>query len=73
MTRDSPPLCTYTDADFHTSVQITVNSPGPVACMDFTSLIVDDNIALEGDEVFTIQVGKSVAMVTISDDDGEYL
>ena len=42
------------------------------ACIDFTNLVVDDNIALEGDEAFTIVIGSSVAMVTIIDDDGMY-
>ena len=56
--------------DFGSSTNITVD-PGPVACIDFTDLVVDDDIALEGDEAFTISVGNSTAMVTIIDDDGE--
>ena len=40
------------------------------ACIDFTNLVVDDDIALEGDEAFTIVIGSSMAMVTIVDDDG---
>ena len=65
-------LRTHTDTDFRTSAQITINPPGPMACIDFTSLVVDDDVAMEGDEAFTIQVGDSVAVVTIIDDDGEY-
>jgi hypothetical protein len=57
------------DTDFRTSAQITINPPGPMACIDFTSLVVDDDVAMEGDEAFTIQVGDSVAVVTIIDDD----
>lgn len=40
-------------------------------------LVVDDNVALEGNEAFTILIGPSVtetssmAMVNIVDDDGE--
>ena len=40
-------------------------------------LVVDDNVALEGNEAFTILIGRSVtetlsmAMVNIVDDDGE--
>ena len=60
----------YTDADFGTSAEITVLS-GQTACIDFTDLVVDDTIALEGIEAFTIIVGSSMAMVTIIDDDGE--
>ena len=62
----------YADADFGNQATITVNPPGPVACIDFTDLVVDDDIALEGDEAFTISVGNSTAMVTIIDDDGMY-
>ena len=40
------------------------------ACIDFSNLVVDDNIALEGDEAFTIVINSSMAMVTIIDDDG---
>ena len=47
-----------------------MNPPGPRACIDFRDLVVDDNVALEGDEAFTIRVGGSMAMVTIIDDDG---
>ena len=42
-----------------------------MACIDFTDLVVDDNVALEGLEAFTILVGNSMAMVTIIDDDRE--
>ena len=60
----------YTDADFGSSAEITVQS-GRTACIDFTNLVVNDNIALEGIEAFTIIVESSMAMVTIIDDDGE--
>ena len=63
----------YTDADFGTSVEITVNPPEQRACIDFTNLVVNDTIALEGNEAFTIIVGTSMAMVTIIDDDGEQI
>ena len=63
----------YTDADFGTSAEITVNPPEQRACIDFTNLVVDDTIALEGNEAFTIIVGTSMAMVTIIDDDGEQI
>ena len=43
-----------------------------MACIDFMNLVVDDDIALEGNQSFTICVGNSTAMVTIIDDDGEY-
>ena len=52
---------------------MTVEPPGPSACIDFTDLVVDDSVALEGDEAFTILVGDSMAMVNIIDDDGEQL
>ena len=60
----------YTGTDFGNETTITINPPGPRACIDFTDLVVDDNIALEGDEAFTILIGDSMAMVTIFDDDG---
>ena len=43
-----------------------------MACIDFTGLVVDDNIALEGDQNFTISVGGSTSMVVIVDDDSEF-
>ena len=67
-------ICTHffsTDADFGTSAQVTVDPPGPSSCIDFTDLVVDDNVALEGDEAFTIVIEGAMAMVTIIDDDGE--
>ena len=45
--------------------------PSSVACIDFTNIVVDDNIALEGDQSFNICVGDSTSMVVIIDDDGE--
>ena len=59
-----------TDEDFVNSTSITVNPGSSRACIDFTEVIVDDNIALEGRETFIILVGNSMAMVTIIDDDG---
>ena len=35
--------------------------------------MVDDDIALEGDQSFNICVGDSTSMVVIIDDDGEYI
>ena len=61
------------DSDFGTSSQVTVEPPGRSACIDFTDLVVDDSVALEGDEAFTILVGDSMAIVNIIDDDGEQL
>ena len=48
-----------------------MNPPGPEGCTNFEALVVDDTIALEGDEAFTIRVDGSMAMVTILDDDGK--
>ena len=59
------------DEDFHRRVSITLEPPGPQTCIDFTDLVVNDNIALEGNENFTIRIGSSMAMVTIMDDDGK--
>ena len=42
-----------------------------MACIDFTDLVVDDTIALEGLQNFTICVGDSSSMVVIVDDDSE--
>ena len=63
-------LFSISDADFGTSVPITVKAGSSKACIDFTNLVVDDNIALEGVEAFTIVIGSSMTMVTIVDDDG---
>ena len=62
-----------TDADFNRRASITVEPPGPRACIDFTDLVVNDNIAVEGDEAFQIAIEgtSSMAMVTIIDDDGK--
>ena len=60
------------DADFNPSTTITVVPLGKKTCIDFTDLVVDDAIALEGDQNFTIIVGESVAWVTIIDDDGKF-
>ena len=39
-------------------------------CTNFLDLVVDDNLAFEGNEEFNIVVGISKALVTIVDDDG---
>ena len=54
------------------SANISVNPPGSIGCINFTSLVLDDNIALEGNESFIIKLESSSAVVTIIDDDGEY-
>ena len=53
---------------------ITVEPPGPRACIDFTDLVVDDSLGLEGDEAFTISIRghDEIAKVTILDDDGKF-
>ena len=61
-----------TEADFSPSTTITVTPPSSMACIDFTGLVVDDDIALEGDQSFIICVGDSTAMVVIIDDDSEF-
>ena len=47
--------------------------PGTGTCIDFTDLIVNDNIGLEGDEAFSILIDgtPSMAMVTITENDRE--
>ena len=40
------------------------------ACINFSDLIVDDNISREGNEIFTIFIGSFMATITIVDDDG---
>ena len=45
-----------------------------MTCIDFSDIVVDDDVALEGNENFTIFIqlkGAVFAMVTILDDDGE--
>ena len=62
------------DSDFTSGVNITIQPPGPVTCIDFSDIVVDDDVALEGNESFTIFIqlkGAVFAMVTILDDDGE--
>ena len=56
------------EADYNPSTTITVTT---MACIDFTDLVVDDTIALEGLQNFTICVGNSSAWVVIVDDDSE--
>ena len=62
----------FSDSDFHTKTSITIMAGGVEACTDFFGLVVDDNIASEGDEAFTIVIYSSMAIVTIVDDDGTY-
>ena len=69
-------FCTlYTEADYTSGTTITVNSPGPRACIDFTDLVVDDGLASEGVEAFAISIRKhgEMAVVTILDDDGKFI
>ena len=68
-------LCTlYTEADYTSDTTITVNPPGPRACIDFTDLVIDDSLAFEGVEAFAISIRGhgEMAMVTILDDDGKF-
>ena len=67
-----PFLISCTEVDFFPSTTVTVTPPSSVACIDFTNIVVDDNIALEGEQSFNICVGDSTSMVVIIDDDGEY-
>ena len=66
-------LISCTEADYFPSTTVTVTPPSSVACIDFTNIVVDDNIALEGDQSFNICVGDSTSMVVIIDDDGEWI
>ena len=69
-------LCTlYTEADYTSGTNITVDPPGPRACIDFTDLVIDDGLASEGVEAFAISIRGhgEMAMVTIIDDDGKLL
>ena len=63
-----------TDLDFSGGTTITIQPPGPVECIDFTGLVIDDLIALEGDEAFAIFIDgtSSMSMVTIRDDDSKF-
>ena len=68
-------LCTlYTETDYTSGTTITVDPPGPRACIDFTDLVVDDDLASEGVEAFTISIRENgeMAMVVILDDDGKF-
>ena len=62
-------------SDFTAGTAIAVEPPGPVGCTDFLALVVDDDLALEGNEAFNIMIGGtgSTTMVTILDDDGRSL
>ena len=66
-------LTLHIEADFYPSTSITIGPPDSKACIDFMDLVVDDSIALEGDQSFTICVGNSTAMVVILDDDSKRL
>ena len=61
------------DSDFTSGTTITIEPPGPVSCIDFTDIIVNDDIGLEGEESFTIIIDgtPAMSMVTITEDDGE--
>ena len=61
-----------TDSDFTDGTTITIAPTGTESCIDFTDLVVNDNIGLEGNEAFTILIDRSMAMVTITEDDGEF-
>ena len=65
----------FSDADFNAGTTITIQPPGPVSCIDFTDLIVNDDLGLEGDEAFSLFIvdTPAMAMVTIIDDDGEQI
>ena len=56
--------------DYYPSTIITVPADARIACIDFTNLVVDDDI-LEGNQSFTIHVRDSMSVVTIIDNDGE--
>ena len=60
----------FTDTDFTSRATIIIPSYSTGTCIDFTNVVIDDNVGLEGNENFTILVGDSMAMVTIIDDDG---
>jgi hypothetical protein len=57
------------DSDFTDGTTITIAPTGTESCIDFTDLVVNDNIGLEGNEAFTILIDGSMAMVTITEDD----
>ena len=61
------------DSDFTSGTTITIEPPGPVSCIDFTDIIVNDDIGLEGYESFTLFIDDTPAMsmVTITEDDSE--
>ena len=65
----------FSDSDFTDSTTITIQPPGQVSCINFTDLIVKDDIALERDEAFSLFIVDTPAMtmVTIIDDDGEQI
>ena len=59
------------DAVFNPSIIITVVPPNTRACTDFSELVVDDNIAFDEPQNFTIIVDNSTAWVQIIDDDSK--
>ena len=64
-------LLISSETDFTSGTTITIPAPGTGTCIDFTDLIVNDNIGLEGDEAFTIFINGTqfMAMVTITEND----
>ena len=64
----------FSDSDFTAGTTITIQPPGPASYIDFTDLIVNDNLGLEGDEAFALFIidTPAMTMVTIIDDDGEF-
>ena len=58
---------------YTSGVNITIQPPGLVTCIDFSDIVVNDDAALEGNETFTIFIEDTplTAMVTILDNDGE--
>ena len=70
------PLVTHifvADTDFTSGTTIMIPPPGTRVCTDFTNLVVNDNLGLEGDESFTILIGGAMAMVTITENDRELI
>ena len=59
------------ESDFRHSTSIIVVGGSSKGCTNFLDLVVDDDVAVEGDEAFTIVVNSSMAMVIIVDDDGK--
>ena len=60
----------FVDAGY-VNTTITVFSGSGRACINYTNFVVDNDVALEGEQKFNIYVGDSSALVAIVDDDGE--